>query len=109
PAPDQSGDNFGIGHQVYAVLEQCDGTQGPCDPNNPDVWIAVDTIRVTEGEWPIVAGFNGPGGGSNQDRRGGKGKNDPLVLNSIAITGPPTVADSATAQYHCNATLKNSK
>jgi hypothetical protein len=110
PQPNQSTSDFGVGHQVYAVLEECDATQVQCaDPNNADLWIPVDTIRVTEGEWPVVAGFNGPGGGSNQDRHGGKDKNNPFLLDSIAITGPTTVASSGSAQYHSNATLKNSQ
>lgn len=109
PAPNQTEFDFGIGHQVYAVLEQCDGTQAQCsDPTMPDLWIPVDTIRVTEGEWPVVAGFNGPGGGSNQDRRGGRGRNDPYVLDSLTIVGPATVASAGSVQFQANATLKKS-
>ena len=64
PAPQQmepTGCGFGIGFQVYAILEESLGS---------GQWTIVDSIKVTEGEWPIIGGFGGPGGGVLAPRPG---------------------------------------
>jgi hypothetical protein len=70
PAPQQlenCSNDFGFGFQVYAVLEQCDLSAAQCaDPNLADFWIPVDSIRVTEGEWPFVGGVRRSRRGSQQ-------------------------------------------
>jgi hypothetical protein len=57
PAPIQSDDKSGIGFQVYALLDTPSG-------------LGVDSIKVTEGCWPFVQGFSGPGGGVTAPRPG---------------------------------------
>jgi hypothetical protein len=107
PAPQQQDCELGFGFQLYAVLDQCDPTIADCSNPTSDGWISVDSIKVTEGEWPIVNGRNGPGGGANQDRRGVR-KNDPFRLASVTVTGPTTAGESTAVRYFANAILRNS-
>jgi hypothetical protein len=105
PKPDQTSCDFGIGFQIYAALDECIG--GDCGTSGSGEWVQVDSIKVTEGEWPVVGGFNGPGGGVNNMRHGRKAKNAPLIFNSITINGPDTVPASAIQQYTATVTAKN--
>ena len=99
PAPVMTqSDGSGIGFQAYAILDELINGQ----------WITVDSIKVTEGLWPTVNGFNGPGGGVNDPRPGlGGSPYDPYFLSSVVIAGPLGVIDSAQAQYLSNATTVN--
>jgi hypothetical protein len=105
PAPIQTDCDVGIGFQIYAVLDECVG--GDCGDSGAGEWIQVDSIKVTEGEWPVVGGFGGPGGGVNTMRHGRKKKHSPLIFDSVTISGPDTVPDSAPQQYTANVIAKN--
>jgi hypothetical protein len=107
PKPNQNRCDFGIGHQVFALLEECDGSAAECTPNS-DLWTPIDSIKVTEGEWVKLGGFQGPGGGANQDRRGVRGNRNPFRLNAVVIVGPTTVGESTPVQFVANAILRNS-
>ena len=112
PAPIQNpnldprtGCDLGIGFQIYAVLDECVG--GDCGDNGPGEWIQVDSIKVTEGEWPIVGGFGGPGGGVNTMRHGRKKKHRSFIFDSVTIDGPDTVPGSTPQQYTAAVIAKN--
>jgi hypothetical protein len=89
----------GIGFQIFAELDELVGSQ----------WIPIDSIKVTEGQWPVIGGFAGPGGGINNPRHGQPPGNEPLVYESLNLSGPnpDTVAAGAQKSYTATAIAAN--
>ncbi len=99
PVADETGTPRFINFDIVAVLEELVRGQ----------WRPVDSRKVTEGVHDRPEDFGGPGGGVN-DPGGGLGgtPSDPLVLQSVMISGPATMKDSAQTQFMATATASNS-
>jgi hypothetical protein len=99
PVEDESGIPRFINFDILAVVEEL--VQGQ--------WRPVDSSNVTEGVHFRPSDFGGPGGGVN-DPGGGLGgtPSDPLVLQSVMISGAATMKDSSQAQFIATATASNS-
>jgi hypothetical protein len=86
-----------INFHIFAVLDEFVDGQ----------WITIDSLKVIDGVQDQALDFGGPGGGMNDPSPGlGGTPFDPLILNSLAIDGPPSAAPGQ--HYMATATAKNS-
>ena len=98
-APIQYSIRGNFNFQVYAVLEEEFG---------PNQWISIDALKVVNGEAIKALGFGGPGGGVNDPPPDFGGTLfDPMKLESVSVSGPVNVTDSAAVSYTASATARN--
>jgi hypothetical protein len=90
-----------LNFHIYAILEE----------NINGQWIVIDSLRIVDGVQDHVPGNpGGPGGGVNDPPPALVGSAfDPLVLESVQITGPTSVNDSAATPFVATATARNSQ
>lgn len=92
PAPTevQAGTSSAEGYGVYAELQEQTGTN----------WATLDQALVLYGNWPVLNGLPGPGGGVIRLDPGyiGTSAFDPLA--SVTVVGSPSVIEGNSASYY---------